>query len=1456
MNLSIRSVIIFIGYLIASIPQLADAQDIYFKHLTAEDGLSSNIVRHINKDSRGYLWVCCNNALNRYDGSKFTRYIHNPGDSTSITSGGVSCTLEDYDGSFWISTKNGVCIFDYKTEKFRKIFEVKGEVSFVKSFCLTQKNELFLITTSGLYLFNRELQKFDKFFKNDVDIDASVMTEDNFGNIYLGTWGHGIIVIGKDRKHFFSKIIEGQSDFNSTNSIESLVFDKRGKIWIGTRNGFFSAAVLRDVSESSLKIKQVQDKNGDPLPITFNTIHSLALDDTHKIWIGTENGLNIYDPDNQKLTTLYSKNNLHGGLSNNLILNIYYDPGSGIWIGTYQGGINFYSKGNIPFKDKIPFITQSENKHIQYVKSVYQHPDGKLWVGTDYGLLCLSKNYKLEKTFTHSTIPGSLAIGGVTSIYTDRFNDLWVGTWGGGVCKLDKSTGKFIQYSRLDGENITDSTYTGDCNIIAIKEDSKGFLWIVNKFKVVDRYDRKYSSFRHIDISRQINRPNMEINSADMDKDENLWIGATGAGLIKFDTKAQQAELFAPSQNEKSEQVTNMPSVDVYSVHVNENGKIWIGTGRGLSQFDPRTRKFINYSTENGLNSESVIGVNSDNKGNIWLSTLNGISRLDTITGSFLNYSVDEGVISNAEVAYKGNNGTLFFGGVNGISIFHPDSIWRNTKIPPIVFTDFKLFDKSVLFKNKVLPYHVNEVNEIVLNYSKNSISIDFRALNFIQQNKNVYQCKLDGFDSEWNYLGATNEAKYTNLNSGTYYFKVRAANNSGVWNNTERVLKITILTPWWKTFIFRISAVILIISLVFLIIRIRTIQLVHQKRELKIKVEERTREIEKQQIELRKQAEELIETNSLLVLNQKEIETQKESITKQKNKLEEKNEILEQQKEQILYQKFQTENMANQLHEGDLKKIRFMTNVSHEFRTPLTLIYSPLEQSIREFDTLKKDSLLQRLQLMFRNTKRLLRLINELLDFSKIDAGLLQLNMQKGNLFNFIQNLAESHNYLAKEKGVKFDFQSDIKKAICFFDADKVEKIVSNLLSNAFKFTPNEGRICISLKAGKIDKNHTLETIEISVSDSGIGIGKEFRDKIFNRFFQIESKGKQISGTGIGLALTQELVTLYGGTISVKSELGKGSLFIVVLPCIKNQIDSESEPENEFNTATAEISHLYSSESEGLLFDEIEESGFDSKKDSILVVEDNSDIVQYLQSQFSEQFNFLFAFDGFEGFEKAVMNMPQVILLDIMMPKMNGYELCEKLKKDQRTCHIPVVFLTALADKAEQLKGLEFFADDYISKPFDTEILKAKVNNLIQSRKKLKSLFQTRLSVDSFELVPDSADEKLIRKILLIVDKEISNPNFGVEELSKMIGLSRSHLFRKVREITSQTPVEFIRNLRLDKAAKLLKENKFYVSEVAFMAGFTELTYFRRIFKDFYGVSPSDFAKGIQISSKNIELE
>jgi signal transduction histidine kinase/DNA-binding response OmpR family regulator len=642
---------------------------------------------------------------------------------------------------------------------------------------------------------------------------------------------------------------------------------------------------------------------------------------------------------------------------------------------------------------------------------------------------------------------------------------------------------------------------------------------------------------------------------------------------------------------------------------------------------------------------------------------------------------------------------------------------------------------------------------------------------------------------------------------------------------------------------------VLLFIGSIILLIYLRTYSLKQQRKKLILRVKERTREIEKQQVKLIQQAIKLQKSNTMLLEKQEEIHAQKESIEIQNLKLEHKNILLEEQKDHILEQKLQVEEMAEQLHQIDQMKLKFFTNISHEFRTPLSLIIGPLEKTLMDLQEDENEVVLNRLQIVYRNTLRLLRLINQFLDLSKIEEGAMKLKIASGEIKKYLEGIIEAYRYIAEQKNISLVFQAE-HEIECFFDNDKIDKILYNLLSNAFKYTDNQGRILVSLDKYKIIKETGSEipAIRITVEDNGRGIDEKHKMKIFERFYQAEDDGTSNSGTGIGLSLTHELVKIYRGTIHVESTLGYGSRFIVTLPCNK-----ESFNENEIVREHILDTTLFRNLQVERFVSDTEKTGFTEQvetndKPLVLIVEDNIDTIIHLREHLSPKFNLHVALDGNAGWNKAINLVPEAIISDVIMPSLNGFQLCEKLKNDDRTCHIPVILLTALADRTDQIEGFECGADEYIIKPFDMDILKVKVLNLIENREKLKHFFRKAVMYPPPDISIDSADDKLMRRVMKVLNDEISNPDFGVDELSKRVGLSRTHLYRKLLKITSQSPVELIRNTRLQRAAQLLRENKLYVAEVADMAGFKEISYFRKMFKDFYGLSPVEYSQSTKL--------
>jgi signal transduction histidine kinase/DNA-binding response OmpR family regulator len=505
----------------------------------------------------------------------------------------------------------------------------------------------------------------------------------------------------------------------------------------------------------------------------------------------------------------------------------------------------------------------------------------------------------------------------------------------------------------------------------------------------------------------------------------------------------------------------------------------------------------------------------------------------------------------------------------------------------------------------------------------------------------------------------------------------------------------------------------------------------------------------------------------------------------------------------------------AQRLHELDMMKIRFFTNVSHEFRTPLSLILTPLDKIIQNTDDPARKN---QFHLIHRNARRLLNMVNQLLDFRKLEVQELRLNTSKADIVRFIKELSYSFTDIADKKSIEFSFKEGISSLCTWFDPDKMERIIFNLLSNAFKFTPEHGSVGVTL-------DFDAGTLVLKIKDTGIGIEKEKQEKIFERFFQNEVPGSMVNqGSGIGLAITWEFVRLHNGTIKVESEPGEGSCFTVMLPVVA----AEGEMAEPAPAPSAEM----------------EKRDKKGKKQTVLLVEDNEDFRFYLKDNLREYFNILEAVNGKEGWQKTLGSHPDLVVSDISMPEMNGIDLCRKIKEDKRTALIPVVLLTALTGEEQQLRGLETGANDYMTKPFNFEILLSKIRNLLAQQATAKKTFTKQVEASPSRPKVESTDEKFIRQALDLVEKNMANPEFSVEEMSREMFVSRVALYKRLLALTGKTPIEFIRSVRLKRAAQLLEKSQQTVSEVAYQVGFNNPKYFSRYFKEEFGVLPSAWQK------------
>lgn len=1418
----------FILFFLSHLPgeTLLGQPQIQFDYISVNEGLSDLTVRSIIQDHVGYLWFGTNNGLNRYDGKEIINYFNDPRCPASLRGNIIYCLFEDSRKNLWVGTwGGGLSLYNRDLDNFTTFTHDPNNPVTIRHNDVWHiyedtEGNLWIATQKGLERFDYETQTFEKHLSDLSLADESTnlkrkafsaITRGPDGTLWISIWKHGLLNYDPKNRRVIQHLIHepGNNNSLSTSEINTLFTDSDGAIWIGTYKGKLEKMELTDGSPVLTKYPIAPA----PFGISDYRINFIIEDNHRNIWVGTENGINILNKSTGKTQQYFYNADKNNSLSSNHLWSGYCSPTGIIWIGTLEGGVNVFDAKKRKFTCIFPEINNARELAEKFVKSIYKDSQGYLWVGTDFGLNKFSRQGELIKTFVHGDTQNTLNIGGVSGIVEQSNEILWIGTWGGGLHKLNRSTNILLRY-RQPG-NTKNPPGIADLNIQTMNSDESGNILLgtsFGHFYIFDPIDDSFTQFLFQDLDSLRGTP---ITAISPDKNGVVWIGLSeNGGLIRLNTKTGQTQRY---YHQKENPENSLTSNDIFCL-LNDEDHLWIGTKNGLNILNKRTGKVSIFDEILDLKNRSVLSLQKDLEGNIWFSTIQGISKLEVQSGRVFNYDHRDGALGNCHISWKDRNSHLYFGGINGIFSFNPLTISNNSFLPPVIFTSFRIFNEPVFpgIDDSPLQKHINQTGSIVLDYNQTSFSFEFAALNFTLPEKNQYRYILEGFDADWINAGTRNVAYYTNVNPGTYTFKVKGSNNDGLWNEQIREIKVTVLPPWWNTWWFRMLVLIFILVVIASWIIIRTFRLKQQQVILRKKVEERTREIEAQKVILKQQAE--------------------------------------------------------KLHEADQLKIRFFTNISHEFRTPLTLIVNPIEKLIKELGN--KDEYTFSLSIVKRNTIRLTSLINQFLDISKIEAGAMKLKVAKGNIIEFIQDILVSYEYAARQKNIHLSVKSSRKEHICFFDSDKIEKILHNLLSNSLKFTDTGKNIEVSIdftshsgsdKAKTIDSSTEisgLNYVEIKVKDQGSGIPSDKINKIFDRFYQVEGqKFHPGKGSGIGLSLTKDLVDIYRGQIFVQSELNRGTEFTVLLP-VEKSLFNKGELIHTKDTLDHTSSRLIDF-NDDFSDDPPDREHYDNdcktpNKNTILVVEDSQDIRIYLSQLLSEKYNIILAHDGEEGLAKAQKHLPQLIISDIMMPQMDGFQLCENIKTGMLTCHIPIILLTAKATSEDRIAGIETGADAYISKPFIDDVLQATIEQLIESRELLKQVFRQNHITQPKEITIESSDEKLLKKIIRILDEKMAESTFGVEDLGKEVGLSRTHLYRKIKEMTGQTAIEFIRNMRLKRAAGMLKENKLYVSEIAYMCGFNELSYFRKIFKELYGISPQKYANSMKEHSaenKNTDL-
>jgi signal transduction histidine kinase/ligand-binding sensor domain-containing protein/DNA-binding response OmpR family regulator len=1366
-----KYIYIFFSYLLITYLNVhAQTGHFNFTSLSTRDGLLSNSVNAILKDRYGLMWFATDDGLNKFDGTNFTVYRYNPGHTTSLRTNEVLALHEDRSGNLWIGTSGGgLSRYDRKKDRFIHYPVQTGTATLsgsdvIRGICSDYRGKIWIAQFEGLYMLDPVTQSISKHPLRD-DAGRPVKTtllsiyEDSKQRLWIAS-DNGLFLYNVRTNSF--RLYEYNKTNPSSlpvNRIRAVTEDKWGNIWVGTSSG------LSRLKPDGSGFIHYNYLNG-------TEINYIAGDDQGLLWIGSQNGLYVYNMQANSFSLFTHENRNHQSLSNNTVRCIYIDKHGIYWFGTYQGGVCKYDKNLNLFNLTLSSSFQENRPNMAVITSMAENKNGHFLIGTNGNGLY---EYDRKKELAYpvnvpvKNIPGnSLA---VLALLRTKTNKLYIGTFSQGLIIADRQTGSYKQMLRGPGLNDLTSN-----DIFCLFEDSKGNVWIgtngdgiivMNNDRVVARYSPLPQSdgVAHLPI-------NGYIRAFEEDANGNIWIGTHGGGIAIYEPAAGKWTIY-------SQENSRLPSNKIQCLHRDSRGKMWIGTFSGLAAFDADKHLFISFSEKDGLQNTMVYQIVEDATGKLWLSTNTGISRFDADTKSFWNFTHLNGVQNSNFVRGVGlrlSDGELVFGGLEGFNHFYPGQLTINRNVPQVILTDLKISNKSVAAGNDApIKEHISVANEIRLNYKQN-FALGFVALNYTIPKQNHYAYKLDGFDKDWNYIGTANMASYTNLDPGEYTFRIKASNNDGIWSTKDTTIKIFVKPPFWRT----------AYAYVFYILAIGGLLLYSRYRGLS---------------RLRKKF------------------------------------VLEQERQKV-----------ERIQELDRMKLKFLTNLSHDFRTPISLIMGPVDQLMEVEGNPGK---LEKLSMVRRNARRLLNLVNQLLDFRKMEEHELKLQLSEGEFVSFLKEVTESFRDMSERKHIRFTFKTCIDRLDAYFDRDKMERILFNLLSNAFKFTLAGGHITVDLQKAESSDDQEYTWVSVNVIDTGIGISADKKDLIFDRFFQNDTSAAILNqGTGIGLSITKEFIKLHGGNISVESEPGKGCVFTIQVPL--KHAHNEGAPHLTV-AADESVSHLPGDADEGVPHLPVgAEEGVAHLTSSILLVEDNDDFRFYLKDNLRNKYNVIEATNGKEGWQKTLSAHPQLIVSDISMPEMDGIELINKIKSDKRTSHIPVILLTAMTGQEQQLKGLETGANDYITKPFNFEVLNAKIKNLLQLKTTMQSTYSKQIKVMATEPVVESADEKLLTEIATYLENNLTNPQLSVENLSRQFKMSRSTLYAKLLELTGQTPVEYIRSFRLNKAAALMEKSTMTISEISYQVGFTTSNYFAKSFKSKFNMLPSEFIAKVRKANPN----